>query len=76
MQNNSTVMDRKLSNRAVTVQVSIPETNYRYDIGFDTAEDAVRAITKLEQRQLLLQNGVVVNIEEDVTYEMKPATIN
>ncbi len=69
-------MSNNLSNNAVTVEVSIPETNYRNHINFDSFEDAQKALKKIEKRQLLLRSGAVINIVEEVEYEVVPATLN
>ncbi len=66
----------KLSNHAVKLLVSIKETEYFNEIGFDDVEKAYKAFKHLDNTQLLLSSGAVVNIVEEVEYKVVPATLN
>ena len=76
MQNAEYSQGIKLSNSAVKVLVSIAETGYTNEIGFASSEEAIKVLKAIEERQLLLSSGAVVNILEEVEYEVVPATLN
>lgn len=63
-----------MPNQSVRLSYRIPETGYCGDSGeFASLHDALKALKRLDGRQIILSNGTVVSTVEHVVYSVKPS---